>query len=144
MTSLLRVHAPHQPGGGSAARGPGPADNELLDAYSAAVVRAVEQVGPAVVKLDVWHARNRNGREGRGGSGSGFLFTPDGFLLTNSHVVHEASRIRVTLSDGFQMDADLIGDDPATDLAVVRLRSNDLPAARLGDSSTIHVGQLAI
>ncbi|MFL5328250.1 MAG: S1C family serine protease [Gemmataceae bacterium] len=114
-------------------------EGPIFDAYSAAVVRAVEIVGPAVVKLDVRHGNNS-----RGGSGSGFLFTPGGFLLTNSHVVHGARHIRATLSDGFQLDADLIGDDPATDLAVVRVRSADLPTAKLGDSSSIRVGQLAI
>jgi S1-C subfamily serine protease len=122
-----------------------PADDiELLDAYSTAVTRAVDRVGPAVVKLDVWSARSADDAAVRAGSGSGFFFTPDGFLLTNSHVVHGARRIRVTLSDGFQLDADVIGEDAATDLAVVRVRSSELPAVALGDSSAIRVGQLAI
>lgn len=117
-----------------------PSDVDLLDAYSQAVIHAVEDVGPAVVKLDVASADRRSG----GGSGSGFFFTPDGFLLTNSHVIHEARRTRVTLSDGFVADGEIIGDDPATDLAVVRVRTSDVPIAKLGDSKTIRVGQLAI
>src|SRR5262245_23352541 len=122
MTNILKINSHLNRDDGVRASQTTPIDDKLFDAYSTAVVRAVELVGPAVVKLDVWH-----GQPGaRAGSGSGFIFTPDGFLLTNSHVVHQASRIRATLADGFQMDADLMGDDPATDLAVVRLRSADL------------------
>src|SRR6187399_3277072 len=106
MTRILRTNLPAQPEN-EVTRATSPVqDDSLFDAYSSAVVRAVELIGPAVVKLDVWQRSS-----GRAGSGSGFLFTPDGFLLTNSHVVHDAQRIRVTLSDGFQLDADLIGDD---------------------------------
>lgn len=141
--SILQLSSPHRSDENEITRRATPIDGELFDAYSSAVVRAVELVGPSVVKLDVWH-RRIEGDTFRAGSGSGFLFTPDGFLLTNSHVVHQANRIRITLSDGFQMDADLIGEDPATDLAVVRVRSSDLPASQLGDSSAIRVGQLAI
>jgi S1-C subfamily serine protease len=140
VESIVRVQFSERPEDVSARRAD-QGDGHLFDAYSAAVVRAVELVGPAVVKIDVWQGDRRGER---GGSGSGFLITPDGFLLTNSHVVHDASRIRVTLSDGFQMDADLVGDDMPTDLAVVRLRSRDLPVAKLGDSSAVRVGQLAI
>ena len=126
-------------------------DAALLDAYSQAVVGAAEKISPSVVKIDVTQAdRRRSGqpRERQGG-GSGFVFTPDGLILTNSHVVHEASRIGVSLADGRRFPAHTIGDDPATDLAVIRLdtHNNDSPhlvAAPLGDSQKLQVGQLAI
>jgi S1-C subfamily serine protease len=125
------------------AAGPVPAppvaDGELLDAYSQAVVHAVEQVGHSVAKLQV---RGRDGQ--RQGSGSGFLITPDGFLLTNSHVVHEADKIEVILADGRRPDAHLVGDDPDTDLAVVRVYAPQLRPVRLGESKSVRVGQVAI
>jgi S1-C subfamily serine protease len=126
-------------------------DAALLDAYSQAVVGAAETISPSVVKIDVAQAaRSRSGepRERQGG-GSGFVFTPDGLVLTNSHVVHGSTRIDVSLPDGQRFPAHVIGDDPATDLAVIRigLPSNDAPhlvAALLGDSQRLRVGQLAI
>ena len=126
-------------------------DASLLDAYSQAVVSAAEAISPSVVKIDVAQpGRSRSGepRERQGG-GSGFVFTPDGLVLTNSHVVHGASRIDVSLPDGQRFPAHIIGDDAATDLAVIRigLPSNDAPhlvAAPLGDSQRLRVGQLAI
>src|SRR5271166_797775 len=126
-------------------------DAALLDAYSQAVVSAAEAISPSVVKIDVAQpGRSRSGepRERQGG-GSGFVFTPDGLVLTNSHVVHGASRIQVSLPDGQRFPAHILGDDPATDLAVIRigLPSNDAPhlvAAPLGDSQRLRVGQLAI
>ena len=114
---------------------------ELLDAYSQAVVRAVELVGPSVVTLEVGHDA---ARPARGGQGSGFVFTPDGLILTNSHVVHNARTIHVSLSDGRRLPATLIGEDPDTDLAVVRASASGLPALMLGDSQAIRVGQLVI
>jgi S1-C subfamily serine protease len=126
-------------------------DATLLDAYSQAVVGAAEAISPSVVKIDVTQpGRSRSGqpRERQGG-GSGFVFTPDGLVLTNSHVVHGASRIDVSLLDGQRFPAHIVGDDAATDLAVIRigLPSNDAPhlvAAPLGDSQRLRVGQLAI
>lgn len=108
-------------------------DDELLDAYSRAVTAAVDAVGPAVVRI-----------EPRGGGGSGVIFTPDGLVLTNSHVVERDARVRITLPDGRSMSGEPVGRDADTDLAVVRIEGTSLPWANFGDSRRVRVGQVAI
>src|SRR5207245_7231180 len=122
-----------------------PNDSALLDEYSRTVVAAVDRVAPAVVNIDI-KQRVNGGRGPRelAGSGSGFIIAPDGFILTNSHVVHEATAINVNLSDGREYPAQLIGDDPDTDLAAVRIDAPQLGHVRLADSENLRVGQIVI
>jgi S1-C subfamily serine protease len=118
-------------------------DAEALDAYSQAVVRAVESVGPSVANLAV--RRPRDGRAHRAeGGGSGFVIAADGFVLTNSHVVHGAREMTVSLPGRAEVTAHLVGDDPETDLAVVRIEGEGLAPVRLGDSGALRVGQLVV
>src|SRR4030095_3989192 len=119
-----------------------PSDYSLLDEYSRAVVSAVERVAPAVANIEI-QQQSKNQPRDIGGSGSGFVIAPDGFILTNSHVVHSASRIVVNLSDGRDYPAQLIGDDPETDLAVIRIDAPHLVHVRLADAQGLRVGQLA-
>jgi len=128
-------------GNASPAGPPGDGDAGLLDAYSRSVAGAAERVGPTVAHLEVEQAQR--GRVRRG-TGSGFAFTPDGLMLTNSHVVHDARAVRASFADGTSFDADVIGDDPDTDIAVLRVGASGLPAAALGSSRDLRVGQLAI
>ncbi len=127
----MRAHSPDAP------------DVELLDAYSQTVIHAAELVSPSVVNIEVKGRGGPHGMEMRG-NGSGFVFTPDGFILTNSHVVHDATSLSVATTDGRTFNADLLGDDPSTDLAVIRISAPKLVAARLGDSQSTRVGQLVI
>ncbi len=139
LLRLINVEPGDVPSGSPATPRPAaPAEADLLDAYSQAVIGVVQKVGPAVVSVT-----GRRGDRG-GGMGSGFLITPDGYALTNSHVVHGRDRLGAITQEGDTLDADLIGDDPATDTALIRLASRDLPHAELGDSGTLRVGQLVI
>ncbi|MGH2403245.1 MAG: S1C family serine protease [bacterium] len=123
-------------------------DGEALDAYSRAVVRAVERVGPAVVSVGLSRRAperlQRRGLPELRGAGSGVVIAPDGYVLTNSHVVAGADSIRVHLQDGRDLPAQIIGDDPHSDLAVIRVPDGGLPVAGLGDSSRLRVGQLVV
>lgn len=112
-------------------------DQDVLDAYSQAVVDVVDLVSPAAISISTRRARGSGG-------GSGFLISPDGYALTNSHVIHGAETITAETYEGDHADADLVGDDPATDLALVRLTVRDLPHAEMGDSDALRVGQLVI
>jgi S1-C subfamily serine protease len=118
-------------------------DTAALDAYSHAVVSVVAAVGPAVVSITTGR-RGQGGRPGTAGAGSGVIVAPDGYVLTNSHVVHGASRLEATLTSGEVLGAVLIGEDPSSDLALVRVGGADLPVAELGRSATLRVGQLVV
>ena len=125
---------------------PSDPDRAALDAYSRTIVEVVERVGPSVALIEVRRRPGVRGdpRRGAAGTGSGFAFTPDGYVLTNSHVVHGASALRATFPDGRDFDAVLVGADPDTDLAVIRVGAADLPAAPLGRSGALRVGQIAV
>ena len=118
-------------------------DRELLDAYSRSVVQVVEHVGPCVVAIGVKRRSGPRHNQGEG-SGSGFIITPDGFVVTNNHVVEHADEVDITLTDGRTFQAQIIGTDSSTDLAVVRVSGSDLPTAVLGDSDILKTGQMII
>jgi S1-C subfamily serine protease len=122
---------------------PSAGDDELLDSYSKTVSGVVEKARPTVVNIRV-HGIKRERQSESSGSGSGFIIAPDGYVLTNSHVVHGAGKMEVALADGRLMNATLVGDDPETDLAVIRIHASDLVHVSLGDSQSVRVGQIAI
>ena len=130
-------------GGDESRRRVNRSDQELLDAYSRAVTQVVETVGPSVVAISIRKKRASN-RAGDEGAGSGVIITPDGFVLTNNHVVEDSDDLEVSLTDGRTFAAQVIGTDPATDLAVIRISDGSLPASELGDSDRLKVGQLVI
>lgn len=125
-----------------------PVETEALDAYSQAVIRAVELIGPSVVSVGIARRApeelQRRGLPELRGAGSGVIIAPDGYVLTNSHVVRSAERIELHLQDGRTLPARVVGDDPHSDLALLRAPDSGLPAADLGDSSRLRVGQLVV
>jgi S1-C subfamily serine protease len=142
MRTVLRRVLDESNDGSARAAGVSPPDGELLDAYSEAVAGAAERVSPSVVNVEILR---RDGADERpAGTGSGFVFTPDGFVLTNSHVVAHANRISVTLLDGRRADGTVVGSDPDSDLAVVRISTSGLVPVTFGDSGKVRVGQVAI
>ena len=146
--ALALLRAPDGAGDPAATVPPRPSppdDLALLDVYSRTVTGVVDKVGPAVVNIRVHHpGRQRRGQPVPGGTGSGFVIAPDGYILTNSHVVHDATKMEVTLADGRVAPATLVGDDPETDLAVIRIDASPLAYTRLGDSKSVRVGQIAV
>ncbi len=150
-SSLAVLHGEKVQWGGNGHAAPATdsqSDEELLDAYSRAVMGVVDKVGPAVVSIGVKKraqpTRSRAPQWEGMGAGSGTIISPDGFVLTNNHVVEDAKEVEVNLTDGSKFAAQIVGTDPATDLAVVRVGGSGLPTAQLGDSSALHVGQLVI
>lgn len=140
----LASHAMEVPqNGGCQIKSEDNSEVELLDAYSRAVITVVEAVGPAVVGVQVRHKAEGSSHE-EGGTGSGVIIAPDGYILTNNHVVQGAQAITATVQDGTLLEATLVGTDPATDLAVLRANSSSLSYATLGDSSKLQAGQLVI
>ncbi|GFP42429.1 serine protease Do [Candidatus Hakubella thermalkaliphila] len=143
-----------EPGQEQASSSSGPLEDEseatkFLDAYSQAVIQVAERVSPAVVNIGVTKRgpgpfQNRPDSFGQAGLGSGFIFTPDGYVLTNSHVAYGATRIEATLADSRVFSAQLVGEDPHTDLAVLSIPASNLPVGKLGDSAELRVGQLVI
>ncbi|HEY1788917.1 MAG TPA: trypsin-like peptidase domain-containing protein [Verrucomicrobiae bacterium] len=120
-------------------------DSELFDSYSRTIANVVGRVGSAVVNIRTHKSAGRQRGQESGGSGSGFIIAPDGFILTNSHVVHGADKLEVTLADGQMFSAALIGEDPESDLAVIRINApQQLPYAHLADSKAVRVGQIAV
>lgn len=135
-------NVPVPPNGGQSAPREA-ADLELLDAYSRAIVQVVDEVGPAVVGITIGVKSTRQAAE-QAGAGSGVIIAPDGYILTNDHVVANAKLLQATLEDGRSLAAEVVGTDPATDLAVIRVNAAGLPFATLGDSAALRVGQLVI
>lgn len=149
MNKAISVTADERVSGGQVAPLRKVSENEALDAYSRAVVEAVEQVGPAVASVKITRPGRRRMRTpddmpDMEGGGSGFVISPDGFIVTNSHVVHGAKNVEVAFSDGRQLVAEIVGEDSVTDIAVIRVQGSAPKPADFGNSGTLRVGQLVI
>lgn len=130
--------------GANPERLPTESDEAMLDAYSRTIVSVVEKVGPSVVSIGAKVQTVSPNSLERAAAGSGVIITPDGFVLTNNHVIAQATTVEVGLTDGSTLSGHVVGADPATDLAILRVEANGLPAAELGDSDKLKVGQVAI